>query len=342
MLQQAWALSRDPTATTPLKEICSVDAPVLELCGAVLHFEDFMILEREIFTSMRNHHLWARTSRVDDPLQFTVPEELRQYVNSRAALVNMGAAIAAGKPQDQWRMYLPVAAHTSWCSYLTVRDLCKFSKYFEYASEFTDENLQDRFEDVGLELLRILHEMLPEACVTALFKSLSLDKYLYEGFITQNYVAPVQLGNYTLVQARVPLALRAQIVRHRPLQFVDDFWHLLGNPSVLEMDLHEQITMELVAPTSFWQTIMSKRACWIAQADLWAPITSQFGPGTLPCADGHCPYPTDNELRRQGKDPNVICPIYCRLHSIDKVPWLPAMQAELTHRAPFWKGYVSE
>ena len=146
----------------------------------------------------------------------------------------------------------------------------------------------------------------------------------------------------TIIQARVPISLRAQLVRHRNLHFVDNFYYQLTEPDILLADLSWHVEMEISAPNDVWKSVISKRSCWIAQADLWKPILDKFDEGFLPCADGKCPYVKDAELRFTDADPGVPCPRYANLYHKDKGPWLPAMTQEAKARGSFWEEEVAQ
>ena len=108
----AWLLSRDIKEDYNIESIVKVDAPVMEMPSALLNFENFTILEREIICSLRNHVVWARTSRVDDPRNFSVPYIFRanQHETYRRAMTDQAAqgvpqACASVSPRRQSRKW---------------------------------------------------------------------------------------------------------------------------------------------------------------------------------------------------------------------------------------------
>src|SRR4051812_2546343 len=149
---KSWRLSRDEN-TDPTEMIVCVDAPVNEMVHAYLHFQDFMILEREIFVAPRNHIIWARTSRVDDPLQFKVPSAFSKFTDFELMRDKMQYEASKGGQQDQWRMGLPLVALTSWTSKISLRDLVKLQQYFTYltANWLVAPTLIDRFVAISLQ-----------------------------------------------------------------------------------------------------------------------------------------------------------------------------------------------
>jgi hypothetical protein len=328
----AWRLSRDPNVETPMAEVLAVDAPVNEMPCYVLLFEDFTILEREIFTTPRNHAIWARTSRVDDPLQFTVPEEYKDRVPTVRVKQRMQSAKLVHKPQDTWRGMLPVLAHTSWVARISLRDLVKMTLYFNHLADKCKH-----FNNRWLRLIDMLWSLLPEHP-----QHYSQDLFLNEQYLNKDHTGRAKFGSgWTILYANVPLMLRAQIVRHRPIHFIDDLFFLLRHDSIYLKDLTTPIYMELVAPDTFWQSIMAKRNCWISQADIWHDLTVYFADKALPCKDGVCPFGADNQLRMQGKDPNPPCPIYLNLTKQDQAPYQEHMLQHAKSKPAWWKERIN-
>jgi len=332
MAQEAWRLSRDPDVQTPLAEVLAVDAPVNEIPCYVLHFQDFTIIEREIFTSHRNHTVWARTSRVDDPLCFTVPTEFQELVPTATIRQRMNRMKNEGREQDQWRSLLPLVAHTSWVGRLSLRDLAKMAAYFDYLTSKVQSPLRERFARIVIALIS-----LAPANITIM--SYKLDLLLNEEPMS-NDNGRYKFGTWTFIQGKFSMMLRAQVVRHRPIQFKDNFVDLIRKESIIKQNLQMLVTMELCAPDSFWHHIMSKRACWVAQADIWYPITMFFPDGVLPCIDGHCPYEADNRLRMESKDPNPVCPVFCELNKLDKTPHRKAMHLHARTKPQWWHEHI--
>ena len=332
--QAAWRLSRDPATTTPMQEVLAVDAPVNEIPCYVLLMEDMTILEREIFATPRNHVMWARTSRVDDPLLFTVPEEYAAELPVKLIKEMMHKAKAEGLSQDTWRSLLPVLAHTTFVTRLSLRDMVKLIQYFDYLGTKA-EHFQARWRTLCNALLALLpKEHAPY----------SLDLFLHEKPLevySRSYGRKPFGSGWSVVQVAVPLMLRAQIVRHRPILFIDNLYRTITlNPWL--KDLTTEVNMELTAHDSIWHAIIAKRNCWIAQADIWHHVTQHFNSDMLPCTGTNvCPYVADNELRRQGKDPNPPCPIYLHLTGQDRAPHMAAIEAHARAKPPWWQQYTA-
>lgn len=322
----AWSLSRDPAKEYEAAEVMAVDAPVTEMPSALLHFMNFTILEREIFFSARNHVAWARTSRVDDPVEFTVPPEFRSLLHesSRALMVQQRAN---GVPQDEWRLHMPIMACTSWTARMSVRDLNRMRCYFVYLAVRTQHM---RFSQVASSIASALRRM------NFTPYDVEFPHYLNEN-VMETAPGMFKVGWLTGIDVIVPFALRAQLVRHRELTFRDNLLTMLKCLALAELKLSSMVHMQIIASTEAWRGILSHRACWIADAALWRPITKLFNEAVLPCADGHCPFVADAEARlTRGNDPNPPCPRYMNLKGIDQTPWRDEIYAEATKRGGAW------
>jgi hypothetical protein len=341
--QLGWSNSRDRDQNYNW-EVASIDAPVNELPTVLLEFVDFTILEREIFTSSRSHVIWARTSRVDNPMLFTTPDEFHRplvHGKLRAAMVE---AEKAGVSQDEWRLYLPLVAHTSWTARMSFRDLVKMHLYFQYLADVCTPHINWRLSQVAIRLHEVARKFMPDmATMHKAVESMKLIKYLHEGDVLDNYSST---KTFRTVTAVMPIALRAQLVRHRGILFVDDFFKVLRMELFAELTLKNTLRVQATATQSQWATVLGQRACWISQADLWQPLTNKFDSGVLPCADDVCPYTVDAQARVEGKDPGVPCPRYCNLYHQPKEPFKARMRGEANMRGvqkdDFWKQEIEQ
>lgn len=354
LVRQSWCLSRHPDAAKHWSEVHTIDVPVNELAGATLHFSDFTILEREVFASLRNHVMWARTSHVDDPLAFQVPPELQVRLANDVSRQRMQDERAAGGPQDEWRRHLPVTSETAWTARHSFRDLLKLVRYFEYLGRRPKLNyfLKKRLDLVAEELFRVV-KLFTEgdevAAISAVDKT-QFAKFLHEGDVP--LTSSIHGLNFQVFRLEVPLWLRAQVVRHRPLAFVDTFFKdVLTDEAVLDKTIDAPVRMELSASREFWRSVLSKRTCWLAQdhltkgrRDPWQEIidANGFSEDMLPCAGGACPYHGDAAHRLDGSDPGVPCPIFCDIAKVDKAPYRAAMLDAAQSRHEFWKGRIGQ
>lgn len=315
-IKTAWRLSRDVTQDTSLHEIIMNDVPVLEMAVGTFLFQDFTIIEREIFTSARNHVMWARTSRVDDPRLFSVPKEFTSdnsvaqwfEVLRKQMIYDADEGIA----QDVWRMRLPLLAQTTWVARHSYRDLLRLAGYFGYLTDHDAINakLRTRFAMVELLLIDMANCLIGTSVAPP---RVGFDKLLHEGPIADTAMSTTVAENWRTIHTSVPIGLRAQIVRHREIQFADTLFDHMCH-KLEYRTLGDEVDIDMIATNDHWAKIISKRACWIAQSDLWRPILEEFDTPPLPCdATGTCPYMSDNMLRHEGKDPNPPCPIWQRL-----------------------------
>lgn len=350
--RQAWCLSRTADSARHWSEVFTIDVPVNELAGAVVHLHGFTILEREIFSSLRNHVMWARTSHVDDPAAFTVPPELVSLSNdlARSAMIQERDA---GGPQDEWRRHLPMMSETAWTTRISFRDALKLVRYFTFLEEFATEPLDVRFGDVAKAIFDLVVSFTGDhAAAIKAIDATQFAKFLHEGdvAVTSNDVLAANSSNFYVFTLDMPLWLRAQVVRHRPLAFVDTlFRDFIVHKDALYKTIEAPIRMEVSVTQDFWRSVMSKRSCWLAQdaltggrKDPWQMILDQFGfrEEMLPCADGRCPYHGDARHRLDGSDPGVPCPIFCDITGVDKAPHRANMLEAAASRHPFWKERI--
>jgi len=338
-----WNGSRDLDHPANASEVGKLDASVNELPTALFYFQDMMILERELVVTPRNHVIWARTSRVDDPRAFRVPHGFKT-VQHEAIRSNMEAAHRAGKPQDEWRMMLPLCATTSWTTRLSYRDAVRMACYFTDVAKYIErENilLAGRLLNTSLEL----QELLPVAfglshatveAALANFKRIKISERPIHGHHFSRVGIMVAIG------AQMSIALRAQFVRHREFIISDDFVHLLNEARSEQFPISERVIVQAVALETTWRTVLGKRTCWMAQSDLWAPLARLFITSDgLPCAASRsCPYAEDAKLRIAGKDPGAPCPRFASLHNVPlSVQQFTeaALQAERTSNPEMWR-----
>lgn len=348
---EAWRLSREVDVPVEWAEIAALDCPVNEMPSALIHLENFTILEREIIASNRIHVMWARTSFVDKPDAYQVPQELTHRINlvkHQGFLDSMAAGKAAGLHQDEWRVSLPLIAETSFTCRIGFRDVIKMAKYFNYlASSFSAADaLVQRFASVAAAFYRLADQFTGSAKEThRVASTMNMACYLHEGEAREYDMK--SMGNFYVMGMSIPFWLRAHFIRHRPLSIVDDlFRKVVCNPNVLNLTIAEPIVMEVAASHAFWKTIASKRSCWLTQSTLkteqdpWAKIIERFGDAgvdMLPCFDGKCPQKKDAQLRVEGRDPGCPCPRYMKIEGIDPEPFKDRIDQALASRPEFWR-----
>ena len=351
---EVWRLSRDVDKSVEWDEILAVDGPVTEFPSAVVHFRDFMLLEREIFCSSRTHVAWARTSFVDDASAFKFPSEfvgIVDYEKLAKSRDEMIAAKARGEHQDRWRRYLPVSSHTCWSMRLSYREIVKYAKYFTYLSDKVNPVFCQRFARIVAELLELADKFTGSRHRTLeAVNIMTLVKFLHE--------EPVELdpltrnGGIVVASFAAPFWLRAHWIRHRPITMIDDLFKILQRSDVLDLQIGHMMNLRVAASENVWRQLLRWRSCWLTQSSLlderdpWAAVIDQFtdllGESLLPCSDGKCPQDRDARNRYEGTDPGIVCPRWMILNGIDLEERGKDIDMALRSRATFWRKMVEE
>lgn len=327
--EYVWRASRHQDAD--VSGVAMIDAPVMDFPILTLAIE-CTIAEREVFVSYRDHVMWARTSRVDDPLLFEVDSSFHaaRYERNRQM---MQENKDNGMKQDDYRMLLPMVAMTSFTLQVSIRTLSKmFLTFVQLYRETTEgifgmaaEKIADVLSDAGY----VAGQISAYADVMPLLKA--------EGSGRIGDMLTIYLPN-------APIALRAQVIRHRSLHVKDSLRTALAG--LRNLTIGSPIAMSVSADVSVWEGIASKRQCWLAQHDLWKPLLDQAGKfldlsRKLPCSGGRCPYEADAVLRYSDKDPNPPCPMHA---AITKTPFrehiVDASQMVQRDSRPLWWNMI--
>lgn len=321
---RAWKHSRPADRKPVYETIAAIDVPVNEMSDFVL--ECYVpILVREIFFTMRDHVAWARTSRVDDLTQWPIfVPVLEQYgVEIDALGRQMMKDMNSSHDQDNFRMNLPLAYLTHFTMKVTPRSLVKLTMAMaDEASRATDYVIKALFIQVYEQLIRCLQDTpYKQIALEGGYQKIDL---LNRDYIVMDepYKVTVLGGMVAVAVAAVPLALRAQLVRHRPVSIRDDL-HQYLNGRGLACSIRNTVNIELAMTMEMAASMVKKRNCWISQDDLWRPIidalnaalrTHPDAPLVLPCTGRNtCPIERDNILRDEMKDPAPACPIWMKM-----------------------------
>lgn len=339
--ERAWMASRHLGADT--SGIKDVDAPVMDFPVVTLAVE-CTILEREIIVSYRDHVMWARTSRVDSPLDFVVDpcvaEELKFFV--AAAKSRMIQDMNEGMAQDQYRMSLPVMALTSFTMQISTRSLIKLYRTFRDLRAAGCSDTDDLFSSAIIAIGNVLSDIGISAADSKI-KYVNVLPTIKNG-------ATGRVGDMlTVYLPRAPLALRAQVIRHRSLSVKDGLRDFIIDG--LHYTIGNTLPMSVSADVDTWIDIISKRSCWMAQHDLWKPLVdiarNQLGSDErlLPCSKGVCPYDLDAKLRYTDKDPGAPCPMHAWLNKRN-LDWHEIQacedQVEAEGRPEFWSNIIAQ
>ena len=333
----AWELSRSPDDTTPLDTILSIDAPVNEIPSIVMSVQ-CTILEREIFASFRDHVMWARTSRVDAPSEFVVPEYFQLSEDNATIMLlkqKIKADMDAGIIQDEYRLHMPICAMTSFTTRLSWRGLIKIYKLYEYLATINE------YFVVGKAELNNKFQLHKYAGNYSFVNPIPM--------LQENEMVSGNIGPVVTVFQEMTIGLRAQVVRHRNYTIKDNLMQIIKSKDCWTRTLGDKIKISISAEIEFWKTVVNKRQCWIAQYGIWKDIIIvaqeyiSISEQDLPCNKGFCPYTRDAELRHTDDDPGAPCPIHSDLTSTPIAKkYMDMVRIEASYRPAFWQKHIDK
>ena len=333
----AWELSRSPDDTTPLDTILSIDAPVNEIPSIVMSVQ-CTILEREIFASFRDHVMWARTSRVDAPSEFVVPEYFQLSEDNATIMLlkqKIKADMDAGIIQDEYRLHMPICAMTSFTTRLSWRGLIKIYKLYEYLATINE------YFVVGKAELNNKFQLHKYAGNYSFVNPIPM--------LQENEMVSGNIGPVVTVFQEMTIGLRAQVVRHRNYTIKDNLMEIIKSKDCWTRTLGDKIKISISAEIEFWKTVVNKRQCWIAQYGIWKDIIIvaqeyiSISEQDLPCNKGFCPYTRDAELRHTDDDPGAPCPIHSDLTSTPIAQkYMDMVRIEASYRPAFWQKHIEK
>lgn len=320
---RAWEISRPHEHDYDINQVMSIDAPISDMASVVLDVKS-TIFEREIFTSMRDHIIWAQTSRVSDPFDW----KIKKMSDAQCVLYDkMKFAEATGVPQDDYRLNMPMGAMTEFTMKISLRSLVKIADYFDHLKLDSSE--------LRTVLAYVTGGRAPR------FK---LVEFIESPLVYYNGLA----GDFGIITFEAPIALRAQLIRHKQLIVNDS---LLSVANINDMPMNTLITIQVCASIKTWTDIIKKRSCWMAQQGLWRTVIEQVNrhllpmdERLLPCAN-YCVYGKDAELRYTAADPGAPCPKHA---AINKYPLSPILiediDRQILHerRPKFWENILDE
>ena len=311
----AWDISRNST-DAKLLEVLAVDAPVNEMPSVVMCITS-TILEREVIAGIKEHSMWASSSRVDNLYDFKMDENVSPEAESFAddARWAMRRKHSEGQGQDRFRLLLPILSTTHYTVRLNLRACAILADYFDELA-MLNEGTRRIFEAANIQF-RIVVGMLGGSSIKykpaeILGNQIPLDKPDFAETI----------GAFTVVHHNSIFSLRTHMIRHRLFTVVDDLKGWIRD-GVSDKALNSPMAIGVSATNTAWLNVGTKRACWLAQSDLWTPMLKLAGDSigdglmdALPCDDGDCPFKRDVQLRLEGKDPNAPCPKYLQMYGI--------------------------
>lgn len=354
----AWKNSRPAEKDAKLDRMIDLDLPVNEFAQVNLFIESTMI-EREIIATMRNHVMWAQTSRVQNVLEFEIdyklnPEFKKHEEHYELLRSKMREQAKSGIRQDEYRILLPVVSTTKYSISTNLRMLIKVGLYFHQLSEQVP-SFEFQFVRFGWMLLEAAASALNDAGIKNADKI--IHKYKPASILYDcNEPIPVaissKIGTMITASANIPFTLRAQLVRHRNIHFQDEFLNFLKNKNVLSFTMQAPVTVQISGSDAEMTEVLSHRSCWIANYSIWADLLSKIQRNLapeadpLPCRDGSCPFHGDAVLRIEGKDPNPPCPVHMQLigesATEDEVDAMKQMVVSDNRPESFWSEKIKE
>jgi len=330
VVKAAWTSSRH-LDDTPVEQLYGIDAPVADFASVTLDVQ-CTIIEREIICTFRDHIVWARTSRVDDPADFEIDEHFNYDCYAQYKL-KMQFERSKGVSQDTYRMSLPVVALTRLTMKISARSLVKLMRAFHYIG--TNDQL---FYDAAVECQRVYREAFGHEPPESI-------KYVELFPVIEEASSTGVAGDQVVVSAHVPIALRAQMIRHRALYTKTNKTDLLYDYE--DNTIGTPVMIQASGDRSVWEDLIAKRACWMAQADLWAPLLNRVSrmlgieTRALPCKNGSCPYDKDAQLRYTSADPGAPCPMHSVLTSTKIEDFNPIHDQMVREQRPhFWMNII--
>lgn len=315
-VDKAWEYSRPNASAIAHRDIAKLDLPVNEFLVLNMFIES-TVIEREIFTTLRNHVMWAQTSRVQNVLEFEMADEVKNdpyFEDIRAIMLHQSKT----SRQDDYRLDLPLLSKTSYSISISIRSFVKVMKYIEYLSQISEPPFNKIFSNS--------YSVMRDCAISFGYYSEVIANYKMKEILHEFPAVKLnkseRIGNFIYASAELPVYLRAQLVRHRGISIVDDLFNIiLSNDS--RATLRTKVKCELAGSVDAFKEVLSKRTCWVAQYNIWSGLLSNVErlmddpADVLPCSEsGSCPFDGDAMLRFKGEDPNPPCPIHIRLKGL--------------------------
>ena len=220
----AWDFSRPrKQSVTELEEVLPVDAPVNDFPSLVLQIES-TIIEREIIASLRDHVMWAQSSRAEDMLKFIVPHWIYEEYSEvfERMRTSMQYQKDNGDRQDEYRLHTPILSNTKYMIRLSMRTTAKLAMHFRRLSMDCINPYTQLFENASLDLWEVLRR----------FTGVNSFELLYN-YTPINLNPPVsvegsgRVGDFIIITQTMPFSLRTHLIRHRTLQVVDNIRYFI-------------------------------------------------------------------------------------------------------------------
>jgi len=235
---KAWGTSRPNDTTSSIEDVIKIDVPVNEMEDFILQMKVPIII-REMLFSLRDHVAWARTSRVDNLEEWEVPP---MYVNHPEVMLCYDTMMArkATQAQDNYREMLSMVYLTEFTVKLSARTLLRFADAIHAFVENIlmdgserDNSVLSMFSEFGLRLKTVIKDTIYHNVPIGTYGYADLLPKMEEVSKPYKDDKATRMGDFVHVYLKsIPIVLRAQIVRHRPIMFTDTLWQYVNRNAV--------------------------------------------------------------------------------------------------------------
>lgn len=300
----AWYNSRpnikEDIETLDLSKVFSADFGIADQCHITLQLRT-SVLFRELVSCLRGTTMWAQTSRINpiDKLQVSTEyQDTASYENSQLKIKEAINELEAGTPQDLARLKVPVTISTCYFLEAPLRTwiiLLKILKGF-------NTKIADHY---FYHIWRVIKSALDSTDKDN--KKLEFSDYKFDSKnlalssmrVTKEEMAEplsyVKSYGTSIVKFNSNVGMAAQFARHQHNQFRSSIWDYFLQPEDehYKINLLSPITIITAMPESSYKTILSHRAEWLADFNLWSSFV-ESGTSEL----------SDEEFSKVLDDPN--------------------------------------
>jgi len=273
----AWYNSRSWDDKTKLEDILCIDAPVNDFPSFVLNIES-SIMVREVIASMRGHVMWARTSRVDEPIDFDIEDcgitnsenlEVESLRNEMMYLKNSETR------QDEYRLLMPVIGITRYTIRISLRSAIKLCHYFNKLKTELTGIPSVIFGEAANKFIQFLHDSFPAHAdltkVVSSYRTVDIVPALKE-----NEMQSGQVGDFIVISVVIPFSLRTHLIRHNSLHIKDNLIEFFDDEDIHKKTINDKMNVQISASRSFWTHVLKERSCWMSHYGMWKQIMSEL------------------------------------------------------------------
>lgn len=316
-VKEIWSISRPGLHIPPIRDVMSIDFPLTEFPGVIFKMKVPIILRELIFT-LRDYTGWATTSRVENILEqwsilhsdYIREDSIRRFypIQIEKYKERLLKGVERGDSQDVYRQNLPVSYMTSFSVKLSYRTLAKFVGYLRFHEQVP---LYKGFAD---DIVNAVLGADPSSPIEIMAEKYVNDLLFPSPYHIRSTAASQSTANHIVIWRKIPLILRAQVVRHRYLSIVDEIGRIAQDEESLLHDVSMDMRVEISGSRNNWKRIVSSRNCWLSHTGLWFHILNSVNKHLhhaqieIPCLDGKCPFEAETWARLSHQDPGIPCP----------------------------------